>query len=211
MDSGGATTMLDLLRAGGPVVAILGAMSVLALAIVIAKAWQFWRLGLGPGQGARHPAHRIVSLATDARRRHGAAEATRIALRHAADLLEDMRGLLRPLEVIATLAPLLGLFGTVLGMIEAFRRMEAAGSRVDPSVLSGGIWEALLTTAVGLVVAIPAVAMLNLFERVIDRTAHAMESGIEHALLPGAGAGIMQAAAESNAGFGPVAEPAGAD
>ncbi|MDO6806083.1 MotA/TolQ/ExbB proton channel family protein, partial [Wenyingzhuangia sp. 1_MG-2023] len=67
---------------------------------------------------------------------------------------------LRPLEVIANIAPLLGLFGTVLGMIEAFQAMEAAGSKVDPAVLSGGIWQALLTTAGGLAVAIP-VSMIH--------------------------------------------------
>lgn len=72
---------------------------------------------------------------------------------------------LRVLEVIATVAPLLGLFGTVLGMIEAFRAMEAAGSQVDPSALSGGIWQALLTTAVGLGVAIPVSLIHSFFER----------------------------------------------
>jgi biopolymer transport protein ExbB len=72
---------------------------------------------------------------------------------------------LRPLEVIATVAPLLGLFGTVLGMIEAFKAMEAAGAQVDPAVLSGGIWQALLTTAVGLGVAIPVSLIHSLFER----------------------------------------------
>jgi biopolymer transport protein ExbB len=56
---------------------------------------------------------------------------------------------------------LLGLFGTVLGMVEAFRQLELAGSQVDPAVLSGGIWQALLTTAVGLAVAIPAVLAHN--------------------------------------------------
>ena len=72
---------------------------------------------------------------------------------------------LRTLEVIATVAPLLGLFGTVLGMIEAFRAMEAAGAQVDPSALSGGIWQALLTTAVGLGVAIPVSLIHSFFER----------------------------------------------
>jgi biopolymer transport protein ExbB len=77
--------------------------------------------------------------------------------------------------VIGTLSPLLGLFGTVLGMIEAFRRLEAAGSRVDPSILSGGIWGALLTTAVGLAVAIPTIAALNWLERRVERLAHDMD------------------------------------
>ena len=57
--------------------------------------------------------------------------------------LEQLRAWLRALEVIAALSPLLGLLGTVLGMIEAFRQLELAGSQVDPAILSGGIWQAL--------------------------------------------------------------------
>ena len=79
--------------------------------------------------------------------------------------IQQMASGLRALEVIATVAPLLGLFGTVLGMIDAFRAMEAAGAQVDPAVLSGGIWQALLTTAVGLGVAIPVSLIHALFER----------------------------------------------
>ena len=77
---------------------------------------------------------------------------------------EILRGHLRMLEVIAVLSPLLGLLGTVLGMIKVFRELELAGSKVDPSILSGGIWEALLTTALGLTIAIPAVLMVNYFD-----------------------------------------------
>ena len=61
-------------------------------------------------------------------------------------------------------------------MIEAFREMEQAGHQVNPSVLSGGIWEALLTTAMGLGVAIPVVAILGWLERRVDRLAHEMGS-----------------------------------
>ena len=85
-------------------------------------------------------------------------------------------GAFRILEVIASLAPLLGLFGTVLGMIEAFRQLEAAGNQVNPAILSGGIWQALLTTAVGLAVAMPVVAVLNWLERRVDALAHEMDS-----------------------------------
>jgi biopolymer transport protein ExbB len=85
---------------------------------------------------------------------------------------------MRPLEVIASTAPLLGLFGTVLGMIAAFAQLEAAGSRVDPAILSGGIWEALLTTALGLAVAIPTLAAVNWIDRRIERSAQATESAL---------------------------------
>jgi biopolymer transport protein ExbB len=71
----------------------------------------------------------------------------------------------RLLDSVAQLAPLLGLFGTVLGMIEAFRSLQAAGSQVDPSILAGGIWVALLTTAVGLVVAMPTALILSWLEQ----------------------------------------------
>ena len=63
-------------------------------------------------------------------------------------------------------------------MIAAFAELENAGSQVDPSILSGGIWEALLTTAAGLAVAIPTVAVLNWLERAADRTAHEMDSAV---------------------------------
>lgn len=66
---------------------------------------------------------------------------------------------LKLLEVIAALAPLLGLLGTVMGMMAAFSAMASATGGADPSQLSGGIYEALTTTAAGLIIAIPAAAM----------------------------------------------------
>jgi len=76
--------------------------------------------------------------------------------------------------MIASLSPLLGLLGTVLGMIDAFRDMEQSGNQVNPAVLSGGIWEALITTALGLAVAIMVVVILGLLERKVDRLSHEM-------------------------------------
>ena len=63
---------------------------------------------------------------------------------------------IRFLELIAMIAPLLGLLGTVLGMIQSFQQLAAAEGAANASVLAGGIWQALLTTAAGLLVAIPA-------------------------------------------------------
>ena len=60
------------------------------------------------------------------------------------------------LEIISQVSPLVGLLGTVIGMIDSFNELELGGSLVDPSILAGGIWTALLTTAMGLIVAIPA-------------------------------------------------------
>lgn len=75
----------------------------------------------------------------------------------------------RVLELIGLIAPLLGLLGTILGMITAFQALQSSGAQADPAVLAGGIWEALMTTAIGLVVAIPAIAAFNLFENRLDQ------------------------------------------
>ncbi|WP_206074249.1 MotA/TolQ/ExbB proton channel family protein [Marinobacter fuscus] len=81
------------------------------------------------------------------------------AVRDAQTALEPFEAPLKIIEVIAALAPLLGLLGTVMGMMEAFSAMAAADGRANASQLSGGIYEALTTTAAGLVVAIPFAAL----------------------------------------------------
>jgi biopolymer transport protein ExbB len=71
------------------------------------------------------------------------------------------------LEIIAQVSPLIGLLGTVIGMIDSFNELELGGSLVDPSILAGGIWTALLTTAMGLIVAIPALISHYFFDKKI--------------------------------------------
>ena len=90
--------------------------------------------------------------------------------------IQQMASGLRALEVIATVAPLLGLFGTVLGMIDAFRQLQTAGNAVDPSILAGGIWVALLTTAAGLAVAMPVSLVLTWLETRIESERVAVET-----------------------------------
>lgn len=212
------SALQGLLNDGGAVVAILLAMSVLALAVVLMKLWQFLRLGLlrtgsiDPALAAWRDGDADTALQALARQANPVAvvlhaamsgicreapeyqvreEATRVAVGY----IEQLRGHLRLLEVIATLSPLLGLLGTVLGMIEAFQRLEGAGGgQVDPAVLSGGIWEALLTTAVGLAVAIPATAALSLFERAVERFKHRMEDALTRVFTAG---GPTRAGAEA--------------
>jgi biopolymer transport protein ExbB len=79
------------------------------------------------------------------------------------------------LASIASIAPLLGLFGTVLGMIEVFQRLAALGGRADVALLSGGIWVALLTTAFGLFVAIPSLLAHHYFVRLVSNRSDYME------------------------------------
>lgn len=79
------------------------------------------------------------------------------------------------LASIASIAPMIGFFGTVTGMIRAFQEIQNLQGNVNPSVLAGGIWEALLTTAAGLVVGIFAVFFYNLLLNRINRLVNDME------------------------------------
>jgi biopolymer transport protein ExbB len=192
--------MHELMVTGGPVVWILILMSVFALSIIVVKLMQFFWLGIEnnkrleralafhiDGENEKSlqvlrmtkPQDEVLHTAIE-----GVIEKRNVGLlreeiqRVATLRLNELRSYLRPLELIASLSPLLGLLGTVLGMIEAFQQMEIAGSQVDPSVLSGGIWQALLTTAVGLAVAIPVLTIHNWMDRKVDRAAAMMNDTV---------------------------------
>ena len=96
--------------------------------------------------------------------------------------LEYLGSYIRGLDAVAHLSPLLGLLGTVLGMIEAFRQLESAGVQVNVAMLAGGIWEALITTAVGLAVAIPALAAVNWLEGIVERVRQDMGDAVTRTL-----------------------------
>lgn len=191
---------LELILAGGPVLALIAFLSVATVALVIWKAWRLARLGAWSGgrrasraadlwaegraqeaeallAGRRSCRAALVRATIDALRdpRLDPAATEAEVARVARGLLVRARAGLRPLELIATIAPLLGLLGTVLGMIAAFQALQQAGSRADPATLAGGIWEALLTTAAGMAVAIPASIALTWFEAVSERLRHEME------------------------------------
>lgn len=84
------------------------------------------------------------------------------------EILSNMEKYLRTLAAIAQVAPLLGLLGTVTGMVRAFRVIEDLGGKVNAIALAGGIWEALLTTVFGLIVAIPCLLVYFYFEGRVD-------------------------------------------
>lgn len=191
----------ELLDIGGPVVWVLLGFSIIAVSIVLIKIWQMmlispestatankaialWKQN-EPEQAIRvlkiaKPLDELLALTMEGlRQAEIPKELLKEELQRVASLrINQLRSYLRPLEVIASLSPLLGLFGTVLGMILAFQQMELAGSQVDPAMLSGGIWQALLTTAVGLAVAIPAVLAHNWLERKTERVAALINDGV---------------------------------
>ena len=81
-------------------------------------------------------------------------------------------------------------------MIESFQSLQAAGVRADTATLAGGIWEALLTTAAGMAVAIPAQIALVWFESLVDRLRHDMEDAATQVLHAPRVAPVLRQAAE---------------
>jgi len=89
-------------------------------------------------------------------------------------VVHELERFLNPLGTIASVTPLLGLLGTVVGMIKVFAAIMVHGVG-DPGILAGGISEALLTTAAGLTVAIPSLIFHRYFERLVDEYVLNME------------------------------------
>ncbi|HOO57157.1 MAG TPA: MotA/TolQ/ExbB proton channel family protein, partial [bacterium] len=87
----------------------------------------------------------------------------------------DLERNVNTLGIIAHISPLMGLLGTVVGMIRAFMTIQALGGQVDATDLAGGISEALITTAAGLAVAIPVMILFHFIEGRVDN----MESSIK--------------------------------
>jgi biopolymer transport protein ExbB len=105
-----------------------------------------------------------------------AEEKQKILRRAGSRELEQADARLRVLSVIGNISTLLGLTGTVTGMIQTFMKIEKIGGIADVAVLAGGIWEALLTTAAGLFVAIPTLIFYHYFEGVVDNRAIQMKN-----------------------------------
>ena len=89
---------------------------------------------------------------------------------------------LRGIAVIARISPLLGLLGTVVGLVEAFRAVSTMLGPPDPSVLASGIWQALLTTVAGLLVAIPAIVSHEWLRTRIDDLTGGMQEAVTEVL-----------------------------
>jgi len=221
-------TIGSFLRLGGPVVAILLGLSVIAVALIGLKFLQFRRERVGAHRDAAQALHlwrhgdraAALQLVTGAGAVNAAME---VAMRHASRQpgsrrdrddeigrlalarLHTLQGGFRALDAIAQVAPLLGLFGTVLGMIEAFQKLQSAGNSVDPALLAGGIWVALLTTAVGLAVAMPVSLALTWFETRLEDERVAIET-LAGALHPdGAGSALPPSTgADQNPAGAPV-------
>lgn len=97
----------------------------------------------------------------------------------AAREIEEQYEKLAPISIIAAIAPLLGLLGTMIGMIEAFQLVAVFGDDGGASMLAGSISKALITTAMGLVIAIPAMIIYHFFKRRLHRVSKQLEVDLE--------------------------------
>ncbi|MDA9609873.1 MotA/TolQ/ExbB proton channel family protein [Paracoccaceae bacterium] len=194
----------DALNVGGPALWVIFGISVVLLTVGL---WKFWHL-IKLGAWNRKQADEILTLwlekkiePSDINPRNIRAkilgqtilaisnqnytndmvreECVRLANKN---LNEARRGL-RIIDLIITIAPLVGLLGTVLGMIEAFQALQDSGAQADPSALAGGIWEALLTTAAGMGIAIPASILLSWYDSVVSNVQADIENLATQAIL----------------------------
>ncbi len=187
--------MFEIFQKGGPLMYPILLCSVLALAIFFERLWSFFRMNRGSAE--------LVKEVEDMVRKHRIEEAIVVCQRFGTPLARIMIGALRAkgggrehiktiveeigareatiferylglLGTIATISPLLGLLGTVLGMIRAFTVIATQGMGT-PATLGGGISEALITTAAGLSVAIPTILLHKYLTSRLDRLILEME------------------------------------
>jgi biopolymer transport protein ExbB len=180
--------MFEIMKSGGIVMVPIVLCSILALAITLERLWTLRDQKVVPGEltdkiwqwvenrtlsdkqvmalQQHSPLGRVLAagLANRHRDRLVMIEAIEDAGRH---VMHDLERYLNPLATIASISPLLGLLGTVMGMIRTFRAVTISGIG-DPSALAGGIAEALVCTAGGLIVAIPSVMAYRYFRGKVD-------------------------------------------
>lgn len=186
--------MFDYFIKGGPLMYPIGVLSLISLTIIIERTYHFLHfrscpqallpkvislIKKGDWSGAEDylkrgsgPLPRLLLTLTQGHRKREREK----GLKEVADLviskeISRMERHLNLLPMVYQLAPLLGLLGTVTGMIKAFQVIERMGGKVNAEVLAGGIWEAMITTAAGLIVAIPTAFCYHLLERKVERTA----------------------------------------
>ncbi|MFN3145143.1 MAG: MotA/TolQ/ExbB proton channel family protein [Paracoccaceae bacterium] len=188
------------------VFAALGLLSLISISVALFKFVQFARLGVGRRKRAEEildywlsgRADEAVRVATQrqtvlarilqavfsgVRAKPGdATYAEELGRQTAIIELAQMTDRLRTLEMVVQAAPMLGLLGTVIGMIDAFSALATSEGAVDPALLAGGIWTALTTTALGLSIALVTFFIATWFESRIDREKNLIETAISAAI-----------------------------
>jgi biopolymer transport protein ExbB len=181
---------------GGSLMWVLLAFSIVGVAVIVERSVVYLWYGLKPdawlagvlemlrsgrieaaeqaAKTCRHPVARVVETYLENRSRPSKVRMDNI--RRVGSLeLENVEKRLRILAAISHLSPLVGLLGTVVGMVVAFATIQQLQGAAKPADLAGGIWEALLTTVFGLLVAIPCMAAFHGFESHADKISRRME------------------------------------
>lgn len=187
--------MLEMIKSGGWLMLPIILCSVLALAIVLERFWTLRPNRIAPKnllaevwawiRGNELTAERMKQLRTTtplgkilaaglSNSKYGRDIMKESIQEVASHVIHEMERYLNTLGTIALITPLLGLLGTVIGMIKVFTAIMIQGTG-NASVLAGGISEALITTAAGLSVAIPTLIFHRLFQRKIDELVIHME------------------------------------
>ena len=192
----GIATVWELVKSGGWMMLPIIVSSIVALAITAERLWTLRASRVAPshlvGQvwrwmkdkqlnkeklkelRADSPLGEILAAGL-ANSRHGR-EIMKESIEEAASrVIHELERYISTLGTIAAMAPLLGLLGTVLGMIDIFSSFTGSGLSGNPGVMAGGISKALVTTASGLIVAIPALFFHRLLQRRIDELVVGME------------------------------------
>jgi len=180
--------VVEIVRAGGWLMLPILLCSIVAIAIVIERFWTLSAARIAPRHTVGQVWTWIRNNELDANRlrelrlasplgqvlaaglvnaRHGQETMTQGIEQAASLVVHEMERYLSTLGTIAAITPLLGLLGTVIGMIRVFTEIMIQGTG-NPNALAGGISEALITTAAGLTVAIPAFAFYRFFQRRVD-------------------------------------------
>lgn len=190
--------MIDFLAKGGVLVTPILFCSVLALAIFLERIIRFTQMS-NRGSGLARKIVRLLENGEDQKAYEVATKSDSPMGRVLAQALnvkdqdretletvivhsteEEVRNLSTYLQALATIgniAPLLGLLGTVIGMIKAFMVIQQMGGKVNAAVLAGGIWEAMLTTALGLAVALPTMVAHSYLVSRVDKYEARLQDG----------------------------------
>jgi biopolymer transport protein ExbB len=185
--------LIELLAKGGWTMVPLAGLSVWSLALILERAFYYLWLGKPAGNPIIEEARAVVRGTrrveeVDALHRDTPiSRVTRLALEQAFDeVWEDrVRTAIKAervrlnrntvwLGVIGALAPLLGLYGTILGLIRVFMVVEATSGRTTAQLMAAGIWEAMITTAAGLTIAFPAVLFYHIYRAIAERHLQAL-------------------------------------
>ena len=187
--------MYELLRAGGLIMIPILICSVVALAIIFERMWTLRRNRVAPQSSVKELMARLKRKELNGRKlkevrdasplgrvlssgllnaKHGREIMKESIEEEASHVVHELERFLSTLGTIAAITPLLGLLGTVIGMIDVFAEIQLSGAANNQS-LAGGISKALITTAVGLTIAIPALACHRYFHRRVDDLVVEME------------------------------------